>query len=211
MKTRGVVVAGFVAAAVAAAGPAFGQSNANPPPGTVVIPPPPPADRPLITKPIPMPTLSVEGGMGILGYVDGTGRVGPAWNARATANFAKRFAVEGNYLGSVNSRSDNTGTLTFQSVDVDLRYNILLADEAPVQPYLSGGLGWAGFFGPGGTSASLVIPVAVGVERLLTERIKIGARFNLRPAFFDDLGHGNEKNAPGGSTWAILANVGGAF
>ena len=146
-----------------------------------------------------------------MGFIGGTGRVGPAWGLRVTADFARRFAVEGNYLGSVNGRSDNTGTLTFQSIDAELRYNILLPDQAPVQPYLSAGLGWAGFFGPGGNAATLVVPLSVGLERLLTERIKVGARFNVRPAFFDNLGYGYEKNPPGGSTWALLADIGGAF
>jgi hypothetical protein len=80
-----------------------------------------------------------------------------------------------------------------------------------VQPFVAAGLGWAGFIGSGGTAASLVIPVNVGVERLLTEHIKVGARFALRPTLFADLGHPYERNPPGGSTWALLANVGGYF
>jgi hypothetical protein len=49
------------------------------------------------------------------------------------------------------------------------------------------------------------------VERLLTEHIKIGARLDVRPALFANLGHGDEPNPPGGSTWALLLNAGGAF
>jgi hypothetical protein len=214
-----MVAVGLFASVVTLQAPAaFAQANVNAPPQqpgvggsvNVAVPTPPPADRPLI-KALPPPAFVIDGGFGVLGYVGGTGRLGPSWNVRVTADFARRWAVEGNYVGSVNRRADNTGTLTYTSLDGDVRYNILRADEAPVQPYVSAGLGWASWLGPGGTPASLVIPVALGAERLLTERVKIGARFNFRPAFFDNLGHANEANAPGGDTWSLVANVGGAF
>ena len=207
MRTRASIAVMMMA--VLRAAPALAQGN-TPPPVNIPLPTPPPADRPLITR-VPTPRVSVEGGAGVLGYVGGVGRVGPAWNVRVTAHFTPRFALEGNYLGSANRRADNTGTLTYNTLDASFRYNILRADEAPVQPYVSAGLGYAGWFGPGGTPASLVLPFAVGVERMLTERVKVGARFNLRPAFLDDLGHGNEKNAPGGDAWAFTAGAGGAF
>lgn len=160
---------------------------------------------------MPKPAISVEGGAGVLGYIGGTGRVGPAWNLRVTGDFTPRFAVEGNYVGSINKRSDDTGSLAYTSFDADLRYNILRADEAPVQPFVTAGAGYAGWAGPGGTPASLVLPLSVGVERMLTERIKIGARLNLRPALFADLGHGYERNPPGGDAWVLLVNLGGGF
>lgn len=209
MRMRGfaVVSAIGVASLVGAMAP---PASAQPPSINVPVPTPPPADQPLITR-VPKPAISVDGGAGVLGYVGGTGRLGPAWNVRVTGDFTPRIALEGNYIGAANKRADNTGTLTYTSLDADVRYNILLADEAPVQPYVSAGLGYAGWFGSGGTPASLVIPLSAGVERLLTERIKIGARFTLRPALFDDLGHKDEKNPPGGDTWALIANVGGAF
>jgi len=215
MRTRGIVAVGLVASFVALQAPAFAQGDVNAPPGrepsiNVALPTPPPADQPLI-RALPQPLFVIDGGAGVLGYVGGTGRLGPAWSVRVTADFARRFAVEGNYIGSVNRRADNTGSLTYTSLDADIRYNVLRADEAPVQPYISAGLGWAAWLGPGGRPASLVLPVAVGVERMLTQRIKIGARFNFRPAFFDDLGHANEPNPPGGDTWSLVANVGGAF
>jgi hypothetical protein len=218
MSTPAWLAVGMALSATVLVAPAFAQTNPNtpppppgPPPINVTIPQPPPADRPLI-KAVPQPTAYIlDGGFGVLGYLSGTGRLGPTWNVRFTADFSRRFAAEANYIGSSNRRSDDTGTLVYNSLDADLRYNILRADEAPVQPYLSAGLGWAGWFGPGGTPFSLVTPVAAGVERMLTDRIKIGARFNLRPAFFDDLGHGYEQNPPGGSTWALVVNAGGAF
>lgn len=210
MRTRGFAVIGLIAGAATLVLPARAQ-NTPQPSINVPVPTPPPADRPLV-KQVPRPTyVAIDGGAGLLGYVGGTGRLGPAWNVRVTGNFTPRIAVEGNYVGASNRRSDDTGTLTYMSVDASARYNILRADEAPLQPYVSAGLGWAGWFGAGGTPASLVIPVGVGVERLLTERIKVGARFTLRPAFFDNLGHGRERNPPGGDTWGLTANVGGAF
>ncbi|MFT3768811.1 MAG: hypothetical protein QM820_25480 [Minicystis sp.] len=215
MKTRGIVAAGLVAAAVCLQAPAFAQVNPNappegPPPVNITLPSPPAADQPLIRK-IPKPTFMVDAGAGVLGYIGGTGRLGPAWNVRVTADFTPRFAAEGNYVGAANTRSDNTGTLTYNSVDADVRYNILRADEAPVQPYISAGIGIGTWIGPGGKPLSLVLPVAAGVERMLTQNIKIGARFNLRPSFFDDLGHGADRNPPGGDSWSLVANVGGGF
>jgi len=219
MRTRGIIAVGLVASAATVAAPAFGQVNPNAPPPApgggpavnITVAEPPPADRPLI-KSVPQPrAFVIDGGAGVLGYVGGAGALGPAWNVRVTADFSRRFAAEGNYVGAVNRRSDNSGSLTYTSLDADIRYNVLRADEAPLQPYVSAGLGWAGWFGPGGDPFALVVPVAAGVERMLTDRIKIGARFNLRPTFFDDLGHGFERNPPGGSSWTLVANVGGGF
>ena len=172
---------------------------------------PPPADQPLLRK-APQPiAYAVEGGAGLLGYLGGTGRLGPAWNVRVTAEFTPRLAAEVGYLGSANERADEAGTLMYTTVDAGVRYNILLADQAPVQPYVAAGLGYAGWIGPGGAPAALVIPVSVGVERMLTQHVKIGARLNVRPSFGENLGYGNERGAPGGSTWVLLAGAGGAF
>ena len=214
MTSRRMIAAGLAAAGMTVAVPSLAQTAA---PGNPNTPPeiasPPPADRPLISRRI-QPRLSVEGGAGVLGYISGTAAVGPAWNARVTGALDDHFAIEANYTGSVNRRSDQTGSLVYTSIDADLRYNLLRADQLVVQPYLVGGVGYVGYAGPGGDGAALTIPVAVGVERLLTEQIKAGARFNLRPAFFDNLNHDTGKPdaaATGGSTWTLLANVGGAF
>jgi hypothetical protein len=215
MSTRGIVAVGLFAAAVTQVSPAFGQGNPNTPqPGgastDVPIRTPPAADQPLVRQ-IPRPSFVIDGGAGVLGYIGGTGRVGPAWNVRVTADFTPRFAGEASYVGAANARSDNSGTLVYTSVDARVRYNILRADEAPVQPYVAAGVGYVGWFGPGGSPAGLVLPVALGVERMLTEHVKVGARLDVRPSFFDDLGYGNEKSPPGGDTWSLVANLGGAF
>jgi Outer membrane protein beta-barrel domain len=208
MTKHTILAVGVAASLVTAAVPTLAQGQ--PPSINVTVPRPPPADQPLIRN-IPRPTFSVEGGAGLLGYLSGTGRIGPAWNLRVTGEFTPRFAAEAGYLGAANRRSDDTGTLTYTTVDAGMRYNILLADEAPVQPFLAAGLGYAAWIGPGGAPAGLVVPVSLGVERMLTEHVKIGARLNLRPSFFEDLGHGYERNPPGGSTWALTAGAGGAF
>jgi hypothetical protein len=215
MTMRRMVAAGLAAAGMSVVAPALAQTappqNPNSPPA---IPTPPPADRPLV-PPHLQPRVTVEGGAGVLGYISGTAAIGPAWNARVTGALNERFAVEGNYTGSVNRRSDQTGSLVYTAIDADLRYNLLRADQFVVQPYLVGGLGYVGYFGPGGDGAALTTPVAVGVERLITEQIKAGARFSVRPAFFDNLAHTGatveEAAATGGSVWNLLANVGGAF
>jgi hypothetical protein len=199
--------------------PALAQDDADPQPGgrTIAIPNPtaglPPADRPLPVTHV-TPVLSFDGGAGVLGYIAGAATLGPAWNARVTAYLTDRFAVEGNYTGSANRRSDQTGTLVYTAIDAGLRYNILRADQAPVQPYLAGGIGYVGYAGPGGDMLALTLPISVGAERLITERIKAGARFNLRPALLEDLSHPNQRsNAPatGGDTWTLIANLGGTF
>jgi hypothetical protein len=206
MTTRAasLAAAAVVITAAATALPEEAPQTINtPPPG------PPPADRPLIEQ-VPKPTYSVEGGAGLLGYLGGTGKLGPAWNVRVTAAFSPRFEVEAGYLGAANRRSDDTGTLTYTTIDAGLRFNLLLADQAPVQPFLVGGVGFAAWIGPGG-SAGLVLPFTVGVERMLLPNVKVGARFSLRPSFLEDLGHGDERNPPGGSTWVLTAGAGGAF
>jgi hypothetical protein len=212
MVAAGLALAGMTVAAPVLAQTGPGQTpNAPPPPA---IPAPPPADRPLLPERIQPTSISVEGGAGVLGYISGTAAVGPAWNVRATVGLSERFAVEGNYTGSVNRRSDRTGSLVYTAVDADVRYNILRADQAPLQPYLAAGIGYVGYAGPGGDGAAVTTPVGVGVERLITPRIKAGARVNVRPAFFDNLAQeGAEADTPatGGGAWNLLANVGGAF
>jgi hypothetical protein len=212
MTRRAMVTLGAAAALTMQAAPALAQSPSGQPPSiNVTVPQPPPADQPLI-RGLPRPnSFSVEGGAGVLGYINGAGRLGPAWNVRVTAELTPRLAAEANYIGAANARSDETGTLTYTTFDAGLRYNVLRADQAPVQPFVVAGLGYAGWFGPGGAPAGLVIPLTAGVERMLTEHVKISARINVRPSFGEDLGHGYEQNPPGGSTWTLLAGAGGAF
>jgi Outer membrane protein beta-barrel domain len=213
MTKRKMVAVGLAATGVFAGTPVLAQPGAT---ANTPLPPltnPPPADRPLIPPRI-QPLLSFDGGAGVLGYISGTAALGPAWMVRVTGSLSDHVAIEGNYTGSVNRRSDLTGSLVYTGVDAGVRYNILRADQAPLQPYVVGGLGYVGYFGPGGDGAALAIPLAVGAERLLTDQIKVGARFNLRPALFENLAHeGQKADAPatGGSTWTLLANVGGAF
>jgi hypothetical protein len=216
-----MVAAGLAFAGMTAAAPVLAQTgpgtnpNTPPPPPPPAIPAPPPADRPILPERIQPTSITVEGGAGVLGYIAGTAAVGPAWNARATVGLSERFAVEGNYTGSANRRTDGTGTLVYTAVDADVRYNILRASQAPVQPYVAAGIGYVGYVGTGGDGAALTTPLGVGLERLITPRIKAGVRFNVRPAFFDDLSHKGQTaaDAPAttGGTWNLLANVGGFF
>lgn len=172
----------------------------------------PPADQPMIRR-IPQPVLSVEGGGGIVGFVGGTGTPGPAWNLRVTGTLTERFAIEGNYLGSVNERTDTKESLVMTALDAGVRYNILLPEQFPIQPYVVGGVGYAGFAGRYGDTAMLTVPVVIGGERLLTPNIKVGARFSYRPAFFDDLSTPMTPRGekPGADTWTLLAQIGGGF
>jgi hypothetical protein len=216
MKSR-VFATVTLAATFVMAGTAAAQGTAAPvintPPGGV-----PEADQPLVyvePKPLSLERLSIDGGAGILGYMSGAGAIGPAWNARASYLISPRIVLEANYNGAVNKRPIVNTTLVSTFIDADVRYNILRADSAPVQPYVLAGVGWGGFGGKGGDMGTLIIPVAVGAERALTSHIKIGARFTFRPAFFDELTYNApglvDTNEPGGDTYELVANVGGSF
>jgi hypothetical protein len=63
----------------------------------------------------------------------------------------------------------------------------------------------------GGDAFALAVPVSAGVERLVTRNIKLGVRFNFRPAFFDDLSLRGARAPTGGDSWALIAHGGGAF
>lgn len=170
----------------------------------------PPADQPLIRR-IPEPSVAVEGGFGMLGFLGGAAGIGPSWNVRVTGSMSPRVAVEANYTGSVNERAIVGKSLVMTSLDAGLRYNILRADEAIVQPFVVAGVGYVGWAGRGGDAFALAVPLTAGVERLVTRNVKLGARFNFRPAFFDDLSLGGATSQTGGDTWALLAHGGGAF
>ncbi len=212
MRTRALVAVGLAVAASTLVTQARAQNRPpspaqNPPPPTAEVPR---ADRPIVTK-IPEPKVTIEGGAGAVGYIGGTAGVGPAWNARVIGTFTPRLAVEGNYTGSVNQRTDG-GSLVYNSVDADLRFNVLRADQAPVQPFIAAGIGWAGYAGTRGDGAAMVFPIYVGVERRFARHVVVGARFNLRPAIFDNLGPiPGRHDEQGGDTWSLVANVGGAF
>jgi hypothetical protein len=172
----------------------------------------PPADQPMLRR-FPQPVISVEGGGGVVGFVGGVGAPGPAWNLRVTGAMSDRVAIEGNYLGSVNERSDTKDSLVMTSIDVGLRYNLMLPEQFFVQPFVVGGAGYAGFAGRNGDPATLVVPLVIGAERLLTPNLKVGARFSYRPAFFDDLSTPTTPRGdrPGADMWTLLAQIGGGF
>lgn len=175
------------------------------PPGEV-----PRADQPLIRR-IPEPTIAVEGGLGVLGYVGGAAGIGPSWNVRVTGSMSPRVAIEGNYTGSVNERATTDRSLVMTSLDAGVRYNILRADQAVVQPFVVAGVGYVGWAGEGGDAFAVSVPITAGVERLVTRNVKVGARLNFRPAFFDDLTVRGSATPTGGDSWALFAHGGGAF
>jgi len=78
-------------------------------------------------------------------------------------------------------------------------------------PFITAGVGYTAYIGRDGDAAALTFPIAIGVERLLLQQVKVGARLNVRPAVFDDLGAPSERRPPGGDTWSLTANLGGAF
>ncbi|WP_433928175.1 hypothetical protein AB3662_33380 [Sorangium cellulosum] len=211
MSTRRRAAAAMAAAATMALAGAAGAQDAgraeqrDRPAGNV-----PPADRPLIRR-IPEPAVAVEGGFGMLGYVGGTAGVGPTWNVRVTGTMSPRVAIEGNYIGSVNERATVARSLVMTSFDAGVRYNVLRADDAIVQPFVVAGVGYTGWAGEGGDAFALAVPVTVGVERLVTRNVKLGARLSFRPAFFDDLAMRGAATQTGGDSWALLAHGGGAF
>jgi len=204
MRTGRVIAAFAAALAIGAPLSAHAQTR----PGGL-----PPADQPVIRR-MPQPTLAVEGGAGIVGFVSGVGSTGLGWNVRVTGQMSERFAVEGNYVGSANERIDTRSSLVMTALDASLRYNLTLPDQLPVQPYVTAGVGYAGFAGRYGDAATLIVPLSAGAERMLTPNIKIGARLSYRPAFFDNLAATSTpagENTPGADTWSLLAQLGGGF
>ncbi len=168
----------------------------------------PAADRPLIRH-IEEPDYTIEGGAGVLGYIGGGATVGPAWNVRVSALFSPDFAGELAYTGAANEVARRDDAVVMTAIDAQLRYNVLRAEDAVVQPFLAGGVGYTGYAGEDGDGFAVGIPVSAGVERMLTPSVKLGARFNVRPAFFDELGDVGETT--GGDTWSVVGNFGGAF
>lgn len=204
MKIRGLVAVALAAAAMAPVASAHAQTRRGGLPN---------ADQPVIRN-WPQPTLSVEGGAGIVGFVGGAASLGPAWNVRVSGAVSDRFVLEGNYVGGLSQRADTGDSLVMTALDAGGRYNFLLPDQSPFVPFAGVGVGYAGFAGKYGDAATLIVPVSGGVERMLTQNIKVGARFAYRPAFFDDLGTdlpGTRGASPGADTWSLLAQVGGGF
>jgi hypothetical protein len=203
MNTRGLVAAGWTAFATVALAGTAGAQETTAPRGAART-----ADQPLIRR-IPAPTIAIDAGAGVLGYTGGAAAVGPAWNVRVTGNFTPRFAGELSYTGAANEATRTDDTLVMTSIDAAVRVNLLQPDQAPVQPYVLAGVGYAGWAGDSGDGFAVTIPLAGGVERMLTRNIKIGARVTFKPAFADELGEG--ADAPGGDTWSVVGNVGGGF
>jgi len=204
---------GTLCAAAAATVRAEAQPPPPPSPPTINAPPPrrPDAGTPLITR-APRPVAVVlEGGLGGLGYFSGAAGVGPAWNVRATGAINDRWAIEGNYVGATNRRPDRDSSLVMTALDGSVRYNILLPSEGFVQPFVTAGVGYAGFAGEGGDGMTMQIPISGGAERLLTRSIKVGARLTWRPTFFDDVGVAPARVHPGADSLTLLAHLGGAF
>ncbi|AUX45851.1 hypothetical protein SOCE26_073470 [Sorangium cellulosum] len=205
LAAAAMAVAAMMALAFAADAQDTAADRGGRPAGNV-----PPADQPLIER-LPEPTIAVEGGFGMLGYLGGTAAVGPTWNVRVTGTLSPRLAVEGNYIGSVNERTTAGRSLVMTSFDAGVRYNVLRAHEAIVQPFVVAGVGYVGWAGEGGDAFALSVPLTAGVERLVTRNIKLGARFNFRPAFLDDLSVRGAAEQTGGDSWAVIAHGGGAF
>lgn len=216
MTKRGIVALGLTVAAMSVGSTALAQQkpvqdNSSANVQVTANADMPPADQPLVEN-IREPFFSVEGGAGVLGYTGGAAGIGPAWNVRAGVHFpGTRFGLEGQYLGSANRRAILDQTMVYTSLDASARLDILDATRAPLVPFVTAGLGWAGYSGTYGDGAALVVPVGVGAERLITNNIKAGARFNFRPAFGDNLGTRLENDETGGDTWSLIANIGGAF
>jgi hypothetical protein len=206
MRARGLWATAAVASAIiTVAGAAGAQQPEGGAEGGINIPP---ADQPVIER-IPTPRISIEGGAGVLGYTGGAASLGPMWNVRVTGHLSPRFAVEGNYVGAANEATWVDETLVMTSIDVGVRYNILDPEDAPAQPYVVAGVGYAGWSGDNGDPFALTIPLTIGAERMLTRTIKVGARVNFKPAFMDEFGEADD--APGGDTWSLGAHLGGAF
>jgi len=201
---------------LAAVGTARAQQGTPPQQGAPAAGAPavPHADQPLVPEDVE-PMFGFEGGAGILGFFDGAASIGPAWEARLRAHFTPTWALEATYLGSVNDREDNDSTMVTTQIDASARYNAFRAFNLPLQPFVTAGLGYAGFSGDDGDMATLLVPLGLGVDRALTPNIRVGARFDFRLVFGEDLDTPRDRvmdeDGPGGDNWSVVAHLGGQF
>lgn len=209
---RRLLAIGSACAVLAAVGTASAQQGA--PEQGAPAAGAPRADQPLLPPDVD-PVFGFEAGGGILGYFDGTASVGPLWQVRARAHFTPSWSAEVTYVGSVNDRQDNDSTMVTTQIDGSVRYDMLRSYNLPVQPFATAGLGYAGFSGDDGDMAAFVVPLGVGADRALTRNIRVGARFNFRPVFADNLATPRDRiegeDGPGGDNWSIAAHLGGQF
>jgi Outer membrane protein beta-barrel domain len=212
MMIRRLLAIGSACASLAAVGTASAQQS-TPEQGAPATAPPR-ADQPILPQDID-PVFGFEGGVGILGFFDGTASIGPLWQVRARAHFSPSWSIELNYMGSVNDRDDNDATMVTTQIDGSVRYDMFRSYNPPVQPFVTVGLGYAGFSGDDGDMAAMTIPVGIGVDRALTRHIRLGGRFNFNPVIGEDLDTPQDRvegeDGPGGDNWSVAAHLGGQF
>ena len=180
----------------------------------------PPAPAP---KKGPPSRIGIEAavGLGAVGFIeegakDMTG-TGEQWDARLTFGSRSYVAVEGAYVGSVQSINalglTNDARLLGNGAEGTLRLNFT---RARVQPYVFGGAGWTHYQlnnTPTATSAVAAtddvgtVPLGAGLSARLGRGFLVDVRGTYRATFNEDLL--NAAMASGQSSSLQTWNVGG--
>jgi hypothetical protein len=174
--------------------------------------------------PRPRSVLGVEAtvGGGAIGFIDeGARRVtstGGMWDARLMFGSRLPIAVEGAYVGSVQSIDalglSSSSLLMGNGVEGTLRVNLT---RRRVQPYLFGGVGWTHYQlnnAASNTSSVLsrddigTVPMGAGISGRLGRGFIVDARGTYRATFDDDLMRAQATTDNTTQSWSAAARVG---
>lgn len=145
--------------------------------------------------------IAAEVGGGVYGFTDPGMRdvvdVGGLWNARLIVGTRSLLGVELAYVGTASGLDalglDESAVLVANGGEAALRLNIM---QGSVRPFLFGGVGFKHYqlvnesFNTSSVRQSddvLELPVGAGVDFQLMERMILGARLAVRPAFDENL------------------------
>jgi hypothetical protein len=206
---------------------AAAEPEPAPPPAPIVVPvtavPPPMAVNP--DKPASGLGIEATVGGGAIGFIDEGARnvanTGASWDARLMFGSRLPIAVEGAYVGSVQSIDalglSTNSLLVGNGVEGTLRINLT---RMRVQPYVFGGVGWTHYqLSNTATNTSSIlgrddigtVPLGAGVTARFGRGFIFDARGTYRATFDDQLMQGQSVNDTSMQTWNATARIGFEF